>query len=184
MKIFLIIFIRWLEIQKSEARFGFKQSIDKFEYFYFVFSILSHYCSSYPYLVKTKFKGSTFFGVSMVTRTLPCFTNLYDLFYKKKTKVVPSNLFDILTYEGLAHWICGDGTFVRGGGMRLQTQSFTVQECVFIINVLIIKFNLKCSLHVQRNQPIIYISAKSMRELYPFISPYIVPSMRYKFTQF
>lgn len=116
----------------------------------------------------------------MVTRTLPCFTELYNLFYKGGKKIVPLNLFDILTYEGLAHWIMGDGTR-SGGSLILQTQSFTIQECVFIVNVLIIKFDLKCSIHKHRHQFTIYISATSMRKLYPLISPYIVKSMRYKF---
>ena len=78
----------------------------------------------------------------------------------------------------------GDGSLVKGGGLYLQTQSYSVQECVFIINVLIIKFNLKCSLHLQREQPTIYISARSITKLYPNISKYIVPSMNYKFIGF
>lgn len=74
-----------------------------------------------------------------------------------------------------------DGSYSKGGGLYLQTQSFTIQECVFIMNVLIIKFNLNCTLHLQRKQPTIYISARSIRKLYPNISNYIVPSMKYKF---
>ena len=49
-----------------------------------------------------------------------------------------------------------DGT-KTGPGLTLQTQSFT---CVFIVSILIHKFDLKCSIHMQRNQPV--ISAKSM----------------------
>lgn len=174
----------WLSINKqNNARFSFKQSLARFKYLYFVFNKLSHYCSAYPYLVKTNLKGKTFFAVAVTTRTLPCFTELYDLFYVKGIKIVPLNLFDILTYEGLVHWICGGGSLTKGGGIYLNTQSFTVKECVFIINVLIIKFDLNCSLHFQREQPVIYISARSVRKLYPKISQYIVPSMEYKFLQ-
>jgi LAGLIDADG DNA endonuclease family len=54
----------------------------------------------------------------------------------------------------------GDGTN-SGTGLTLQTQSFTVKECVFIISVLMYKFNLKCSIHMQRNKPTIYIHSKS-----------------------
>jgi LAGLIDADG DNA endonuclease family len=73
----------------------------------------------------------------------------------------------------------GDGT-KHNKALTLQTQSFTVKEVVFIISVLIYKFNLKCSLHMQRNQPTIYIATKSMRELKHKIIPYFIPSMRYK----
>jgi len=65
-------------------------------------------------------------------------------------------------------------------GLTLQTQSFTIKEVVFIISVLTYKFNLKCSIHMQINQPTIYISSKSIKEIQPKILPYICPSMRYK----
>ena len=41
--------------------------------------------------------------------------------------------------------LCGDGTY--NSGVRLQTECFTLNELILIMNVLIIKFNLECSLH-------------------------------------
>ena len=58
------------------------------------------------------------------------------MLYIDGKKVVPSDLYNMLTYEALAHWIMGDGSKVHKG-LTLQTQSFTVQECVFIISILI-----------------------------------------------
>ena len=101
------------------------------------------------------------------------------MFYNKNIKIVPLNLYELFTYESLAHWIMGDGTKAHKG-LVLQTQSFTVKEVVFIISILIYKFNLKCSMHIQRNQPTIYISSKSMTKIKPYILPYICNSMRYK----
>jgi hypothetical protein len=75
----------------------------------------------------------------------------------------------------------GDGSFVKGGGLYINTQSFTIEECVFIINVLYIKFGLNTTIHMQRNQPVLYISVESIKSLYPNIFSYIIPSMRYKF---
>ena len=75
----------------------------------------------------------------------------------------------------------GDGSFVKGGGLYINTQSFTVKDCVFIINILYIKFRLITTIQMQRNQPIIYFGVKSIKLLYPHISSYILPSMQYKF---
>lgn len=92
---------------------------------------------------------------------------------------MPYDLYNLLDLEALAHWIMGDGT-MQNNGITLQTQSFTVQEVVFIISVLTYKFNLKCNLYMQRNKPVIYISAKSVKEISPKLMPFFLPSMRYK----
>ena len=79
------------------------------------------------------------------------------MFYVKRTKIVPLDLYLFIDYEFLGYWIMGDGT-KAGNAIYLQTQSFTVEECVFIISVLKYKFNLNCNIHMQRKQPTIYIA--------------------------
>lgn len=143
-----------------------------------VFNQLSHYCSAPPKLAKTQLNYKTFYGIYFTTRTYPCFTELHDMFYANKKKIIPKNLYHLLTYQVLAHWIMGDGTKTYNG-ITLQTQSYTIEQVVFIINVLIIK--LKCSIHMQRGQPTIYISSHSIKRILPKILPYITPGMRYKF---
>jgi hypothetical protein len=69
-----------------------------------------------------------------------------------------------------------------GKGLYLQTQSFSIKECAFIISVLIYKFDLKCNIHMQRNQPVIYISSKSVKILRSKLLPFFLPSMYYKLT--
>lgn len=161
--------------------FSFKKSMSHIKFFLFVFNKFIHYCSSYPRLDITTIndKKQTNVGIVFTTRVYPCFTEWYKNFYFKKTKVVPSDLYNMLTYEALAYWIMCDGT-KSGKGLTLQTQSFTLKECVFIVSILIHKFDLKCSIHMQRNQHTIYISTKSMRQIKAKLLPYFSPSMVYK----
>ena len=186
MLIGILISDGWLDINKSgNARFFFKQSFDKINYLLFVFNKFSHFCSNYPQIQKTKLNGRIFVrqavSVYFATRALPCFTYYYNIFYQKHIKIVPLDLYNLLTYEALAHWIMCDGTRSHGS-IILQTQSFTIKEVVFIINILMYKFNLNCNIHMQRNQPTIYISSKSVQNLLPNILPYFCPTMLYKFS--
>ena len=73
----------------------------------------------------------------------------------------------------------GDGTKL-GNGIVLQTQSFTIKECVFIISILIHKFDLKCSLHLQRGLPTIYIHKESVKKIRNKLIPYFPISLQYK----
>jgi hypothetical protein len=69
-----------------------------------------------------------------------------------------------------------DGTW-RGGGIYIQTDSFTIQDVVFLLNVLKVKFDLDCTINYQRGNPILYIRAHSVRSLIPHILPFMHPSM-------
>lgn len=177
----LLLSDAWLQCNAGQgnARLGFRQSMEHLPYLLDVFSKLIHYCPSYPIKVKAKVNGKVHHGLQINTRALPCITELYNLFYLNGKKIVPKNLYNLLTPEALAHWVAGDGS--RGlSGVFLQTQSFTVKENVLIINVLMIKFNLKCSINMQRNKPVIYIATASVPTLRALILPYLHPSMYYK----
>ena len=74
----------------------------------------------------------------------------------------------------------GDGT-KSGAGLTLQTQSFTVKECVFIISILIYKFNLKCSIFRCKEINLLFIFRvnllNKLNQIYCIIFLF---SMRYK----
>jgi heme/copper-type cytochrome/quinol oxidase subunit 1 len=162
------------------CRFRFKQDMDNIDYLFFVFNLLSPYCISYPNFVKTRINRKNFYGIEIITRKLPCFTVLRNIFYNGRIKIIPEILFDLLNYEGLAHIIMCDGYFTSKG-LTINFQSFTVKELIFFINILKIKFDIDCSLHKSINSYTIYIKVKSVEMLYPKIKQYIIPSMRYKF---
>jgi len=100
----LLISDAWLEINKSgNTRLFFKQSINNSILVLFVFNKLSHYCSSYPHITRTNIKGYKFFGICLYTRSYPCFTEFYNMFYVNKIKIVPLNLYELIDYEFLAY---------------------------------------------------------------------------------
>lgn len=108
----LILSDCWLYYASKHSRnagLGFEQGYEKSEYFWFVFRLLSPYCSNWPRLKSRLRFGNTNSSWYMQTRALPCFTELHSLFYKNKVKVIPDNIYDLLTPVALAHWIMGDG---------------------------------------------------------------------------
>jgi len=110
---------------------------------------------------------------------MPCLVEFFNDFYLNGKKVVPENIYHRLAPVSLAHLIMGDGTAVSSG-IRICTDSFTLKDVVRLINVLIIKYRLKCTLHMSDNKPRICISSKYMDLLTSIINPYIIPSMKYK----
>lgn len=74
--------LSFLSVTNKNARLGFKQSLDKFEYVWFVwFNCLNHYCERYPFFDSGVRGGKLYYSLSTITRGLPCFTELSNLFY-------------------------------------------------------------------------------------------------------
>ncbi len=161
------------------ALLRFSQSFAQYKYFWFVFFILSPFCSKYPYSRTQVRKGSVNYSMELYTRTLPCFTELYHIFYINGKKVIPENIYHLLTPVSLAHLIMGDGG-AQSSGIRIGTDSFSVKECVLLINVLIIKFGIDCSIHMQKGKPRIYIPASSKKAFIQLVKPHMISSMYYK----
>lgn len=165
----------------KNARLGFKQTINKASYVWFIFNELSHYCSSYPYYAESKRSGKVLYNVGFFTRGLPCFTELYPLFYINNVKIVPEDIYNLLTPVALAHLIMGDGGF-KSKGIYICTDSYTIQDTVRLMNVLIIRYDFKCTLHKASNEHgyRIYISRNSLYKLKKLVKPHFIPGMFYK----
>ena len=111
-----------------------------------------------PFISLVIRNGKQFFGLHFFTRALPCLTELHSLFYPNGIKIIPCNIYELLTPIALAHMIMGDGV-ARPYGLQLCTESYSIQDTMRILNTLIIRYRLDCSLHLQRSgQYRIYIS--------------------------
>lgn len=162
------------------ARLGLKQSFKNLPYLWSVFNTLSHYCSSLPHPLKGKKNNTITYSVQFLTRSLPCFTKLHSSWYNKGIKIIPNDIYDYLTPVALAQWIMGDGA-VHPSGLELCTDSFSNQEVAKLINVLIIRYQLNCTMiRYNSGGPRIYIKADSMATLRAIVAPHIHPFFNYK----
>lgn len=179
----LILSNAWLRFaykRSTNALLGFKQSLIHSEYIWFVFSLLSHYCSSYPSLKSTVIEGNRHYALEFYTRSMPCFTELYYLFYPNGVKIIPEDIYNLLTPVALAHLIMGDGS-VKPHGLILCTDSYSLKDVVRLMNVLIIKYRLECTLRFYpKNQYRIYIKQSSMPILRSIVISFMAKSMLYK----
>jgi hypothetical protein len=107
--------------------------------------MLSHYWGSLPVFKKGIRKGNVNYSLEFTTRALPCFTELHSLFYPNKVKIIPDNIYDLLTPVALAHIIMGDGQ-VASNGLRICTDSYSISDIVKLMNVLMIKYGLICTI--------------------------------------
>jgi hypothetical protein len=88
------------------------------------------------------------------SKLLPLLTSLHKEWYNwskeltKFIKIVPLNIFDLITSIGLAHWIMGDGYWSEDT-LFLCTDNFTLKEVELLIDTLNKKFDLISSKNVE-----------------------------------
>lgn len=152
-------------------------------YLLLVYNELTPFCSSVPRLVSSVRLGKRHYGLEFFSRALPCFTELYSLFYPNGVKIVPHNIYDLLTPVALAHMIMGDGQWSRHG-LILCTNSYTIEEIVRLMNVLMVRYNLECNIREfssnKKIEHMIYIKHSSMPLLRSIVKSHVYPSMQYK----
>ena len=168
----------------GNSRFIFIQTAIKHkDYYQKVFNLFKPYCTqdfkSYYKSWEDKKTKQIYESLSFATMALPCFNKYREKFYLNNTKVVPSDIFNLLTEIGLAYWIMDDGS-KQGKGLHLNVYAFSIEDVDKLIGTLKNKFGLKCSVHLKKDKFRIYIWAESMNHLKSLVKPHICLSMCYK----
>ena len=162
----------------------FKQGLIHQDYIDPLYNLFSNYCSSAPKIVESLPDIRTdkiYSSILFTTYTLPCFNELYIIFYLKGKKVIPSNIGDLLTALSLAYWIADDGSWNKiGRYVTLSVNSFTIEEVELLIAVLNSKFNLRCYKVKSGKGYKIVIPSYSVPVLQKLLLPHIPPMMQYK----
>jgi ubiquinol-cytochrome c reductase cytochrome b subunit len=167
------------------SKFNFYQEAYHVEYLIFLHKLFSElgYCKSKLPIITTKLgrKGKIRKVIRFSTGTYSSFNWIYDLFYDKKIKHVPKCIDQYLTPLALAIWIMDDGAKV-GKGLKLNTISFSYNDCLLLFKALNNNFNIKASIQSagKKDKYLIYIWKESMTDLINIVSPYIIPEMKYK----
>ena len=126
------------------------------------------------------------FNYRLTLFTFTSFNWIYDSFYTIENgiakKKVPLFISDYITPVGLANWIMQDGSFQKGQGIFIATNSFTFEECQMLALILTNKYGFRTSVIKtgQIYQWRISIWKESMPLLAKIVGPYIIPEMEYK----
>ena len=108
----------------------------------------------------------------------PIFTEIRERYYDKQGhKRVQYNFIKDIDSLGLAIWYMDDG-YVTKNSCIISTCSFTLEEQQVLANILLEKFNLH--FNIGKNDNSMYLQAKDFPKFVEIVSPYIIPSMKYK----
>lgn len=171
--------------QGKGTRISFMQESSHITYLYWLHELISKlgYCN--PIKPKTLTRlgklGKVRFYARFHTWTYSNLNFIREVWYPNDIKIVPKNIDLYLTPLALSIWIMDDGS-ISGKGLKLSTNSFTYEDCLFLTTILLKNFNLKASVQSAGipNQYVIYIWKDSMILLKEITLPYIIPSMKYK----
>lgn len=90
----------------ANSRLHYGQTTKHKEYFEFVYDIFKPFCvKEYIPVSRTyldKRYNETYYSSHFVTMQLPCFNEYRELFYQLNKKVIPVNIYSLLTPKGLA----------------------------------------------------------------------------------
>lgn len=132
-------------------------------------------------IVRTSPKARKGKGVRVAYRfttlSIPELTKIYQRFYQRGTKIVPSGL--IIDPLLLAVWFMDDGSKSRSS-VYFNTQQFSVIDQQRLLKLLREQFGIGGSLNKDKIYYRIRISTDSTKILKRIIRPYILPVFQYK----
>lgn len=169
----------------SNSRLMYAQTAVKHKkYFDYVFKHFYLFCAKdytpQSRVIRDSRSNKTYYAISFTTMQLPCFNKFRAQFYLSNVKFVPQNIHKLLTPKGLAFWIMDNGS-KQGTGLHISVYAFTNEDVDKLMFTLQDKFNLRCSIHYNRDKkPRIYIFKESMATLIILVKPYFIKEMLYK----
>ena len=119
------------------------------------------------------------------TRTSSRFSELHEIFYRDRRKLIPKNIVEIFNSPiALATWYLDDGAKRTDcNALRIHTNSYPRANQELLVEMLQFNYQIKSRIHKVKNEEyVLYIpSGQALRfceMIYPIVKE--IPSMRYK----
>jgi hypothetical protein len=163
------------------ARFRVHHGIKQKEYVCWKYRILKSFVFTKPKEISWTNSKRNLHEVSYYfhTKSMEELGALYHYFYLNKVKILPKNIFELLTPQMIAVWFMDDGSRT-GNGLTLNTHGFLKEDQVRIVDYLEKSFKIKATIIKDRAKWKISIGTYDIENFISIIQPYIIPSMTYK----
>lgn len=113
------------------------------------------------------------------TKSLPELAILYHYFYRNNVKILPDDIFDLVTPAALAVWFMDDGSNTHHG-ITMNTHGFTHEEHMRLIYSFQTVYGLNARLVRDRTKFKLAFGKREHEKLIAVVRPHIIPSMTYK----
>jgi len=161
-------------------RFAVTHSVKQKDYINWTYKQLKPFVLTPPKLIKST--------QALILRTMSHsdLTELKSVFYPQNKKVLPKNIRLIIQDSlALAVWFMDDGNIVKKNGKlagyNLNTQSFSKDENILLINIFRELYNINFMLDRNKNKYRLGVWQKQSREDFrSLIERFVISSMRYK----
>lgn len=160
--------------KKTNALLEINHSLKQRELVDFLYVKLKRFVGTIP--KERKGKG-TRIAYRFTTKSLPCFTNIYNFFFRNRKKIIPKNLR--LTGITLAFWFMDDGSKSRKS-VYLNTQEFSKKENFLLKEKLANDLGIKVTLNKDKIYFRLRVKQESMEKFKQLTEKYLLPSFTYK----
>ena len=113
------------------------------------------------------------------TRSSERFGLLHQYFYQDGIKILPENIFELITPRALAVWFMDDGSNTKES-LTLSTHCFSRIDQLRIIRFLREHHDIATTLIKDRSKLKIRIGKSEYQKFINLVEPFIIPSMNYK----
>jgi LAGLIDADG DNA endonuclease family len=145
------------------------------------YEVFREFISMAPHQFEQRLGSKAYPCVQFATRTHFVFSEWHRRFYLERRKIVPVDIARDLSPLALAVWLMDDGA-ADYAGVTIQTHSFEEDETSRLAAALRTEFGLETGTRRNRGSWIIYIPARSVRDLAEVVHGHILPSFEYKLT--